>query len=237
MNYRIRALKNGECDVRDYITFQDGGEETSLYNLYIWLIEGGEAPMIVETGVSDVEGFSRGTAQYIPGGVRQRPEERTLPLLASAGVRPEDVSHVFITHFHGDHYDSFHVFGNAKMVANRDGFPGAQRLAPQVAEALKDAERLVLVGEEEALPGIRTFHIGVHSPCSQGIAVDTALGRVVLPGDLVYKYENIEDARPQGWSDVNAWRAAADKIRQMGDIIIPAHDPAVLERWPGGVIG
>ena len=49
MNYRIRALKNGECDVRDYITFQDGGEETSLYNLYIWLIEGGEAPMIVET--------------------------------------------------------------------------------------------------------------------------------------------------------------------------------------------
>lgn len=234
--YRIRALKNGECDVRDYITFHDGGEETSLYYLYIWLIEGGDAPMVVETGVTDVEGFSRGTAKYIPGGVRQKPEEQTLPLLASAGVRAEDVSHVFITHFHGDHYDSFHLFPNARMVANREGFPRSG-LAPRVAEALKDKSRLVLVGDEEVLPGIRTFHLGVHSACSQAIAVDTACGRVVLTGDLVYKYANIEDDHPQGWTDVAAWREAASKIRAIADIIVPAHDPEVLERWPGGVIG
>ena len=32
-----------------------------------------------------VESFNRGTAQYIPGGVRQTPGERTPQLLASGG--------------------------------------------------------------------------------------------------------------------------------------------------------
>lgn len=240
MKYRIRALKNGHCMVRDYITFHDGGEETRVYNLYIWLIEGGPAPMIVETGVTNIEGFNQGVQKYIPSGVIQKPEEATVPLLASAGVKPEDVSHVFITHFHGDHYDSFHLFPNAKMVANRHGFEQARGgLEKNVAQALEQRgdEALLLVEDEEVMPGIRTFHLGVHSECSQGITVDTAAGRVVLPGDLVYTYDNLEGDRPPGWTDVARWRPAMEKIRQMGDIIVPGHDPLVLERWPGGVIG
>jgi hypothetical protein len=27
------------------------------------------------------------------------------------------------------------------------------------------------------------------------------------------------------------------KIRMLADIVLPAHDPLTLERWPGGVIG
>jgi|DewCreStandDraft_4_1066084.scaffolds.fasta_scaffold00676_16 glyoxylase-like metal-dependent hydrolase (beta-lactamase superfamily II) len=239
MTYRIRALKNGECHVRDYITFHDGGEQTSLFYLYVWLIEGGPAPMLVETGVSDVEGFNRGVEAYIPGGVRQRPEERTLALLASAGVSPEQVSHIFITHFHGDHYDSFGLFPNAAMVASRQGFPGVDALAGDVAEALRQrgGDALMLVEDGEVLPGIHAFHLGVHSPCSMGLAVPTNAGVAVLPGDLIYKYENLETPRPPGWTDVNEWWKALDKIRAMGDFVLPAHDPEVLSRWPGGVIG
>lgn len=239
MTYRIRALKNGECHVRDYITFHDGGEQTSLFYLYVWLIEGGSSPMLVETGVSDVEGFNRGVEAYIPGGVRQRPEERTLALLASAGVSPEQVSHVFITHFHGDHYDSFGLFPNAVMVASRPGFPGLDALAGDVAEALRrrGGDALMLVEDGEILPGIHAFHLGVHSPCSMGLAVQTNAGVAVLPGDLIYKYENLETPRPPGWTDVNAWWKALEKIRTMGDFVLPAHDPEVLSRWPGGVIG
>ncbi len=239
MTYRIRALKNGECDVRDYITFHDGGEETSLFFLYVWLIEGGASPMLVETGVSDVEGFSRGVEAYIPGGVRQRPEERTVPLLESAGVRPEDVSHVFVTHFHGDHYDSFPLFPRAVLVAGRKGFPGVDALAPGVAAALRQRgdEALMLVEDGEVMPGIRAFHLGAHSPCSTGLSIDTKAGRVVLPGDLIYKYENLEGPRPPGWTDTGEWSRALEKIRTQGDVVVPAHDPLVLERWPGGVIG
>ncbi|MCC6484763.1 MAG: MBL fold metallo-hydrolase [Armatimonadetes bacterium] len=240
MTYRIRALKNGECQVRDYITYHDGGEETSLYYLYLWLIEGGPSPMVVETGVTDIEGFNRGVDSYIPGGVTQKPEEHTVAALRAVGVEPEDVSHVFITHFHGDHYDSFHLFPNATMVANREGFLKARPGFPaRVAEALerRGEKGALLVGDEDVMPGIRCFHLGVHSECSQGIAVDTSLGRAVLTGDVVYKFRNLEEDYAPGWTDVEAWKIAAARIRREGDFFVPAHDPLVLERWPGGIIG
>ncbi len=79
MRYRVRALKRGECDVRDYITFRDGGEAARLYYLCIWLLEGGPQPVVVDTGLDDVAAFNAGVESYIPGGVRQRPEERTVP--------------------------------------------------------------------------------------------------------------------------------------------------------------
>jgi hypothetical protein len=27
------------------------------------------------------------------------------------------------------------------------------------------------------------------------------------------------------------------RIRALADIVVPAHDPLTLERWPGGIIG
>lgn len=240
MNYQIHALKNGECQVRDYITFHDGGEETRTFFLYLWLITGGPAPMLVETGVSDVSGFNSGVEKYIPGGVIQKESEQTLNLLRSAGVSPQDVSHVFITHFHGDHYDSFHLFPIALLVANRDGYDGVKdRLAPPVAEAIKrrGLDCLRLAEDGEVLPGISTFHLGVHSDCSQGISVQTRLGKVVLPGDLIYTYRNLEEEYPPGWTDIEAWRVALGKLKSKGDIVLPAHDPEILDRWPGGVVG
>jgi len=65
MNYTIRIIKNGECDVRDYITYTNGGEETSLFYMYISVIEGGAKPMLVDTGPRDVEAFNKGVAKYI----------------------------------------------------------------------------------------------------------------------------------------------------------------------------
>lgn len=240
MNYQIHALKNGQCQVRDYITFHDGGEETRTYFLYVWLITGGPSPVLVETGVTDVEGFNAGVEKYIPGGVIQKESEQTVNLFRSAGVSPQDISHVFVTHFHGDHYDSFHLFPNAVLVANREGFNVVRdRLAPSVAKTIRrrGPECLRLVGDEEVLPGITTFHLGVHSDCSQGISVQTRLGRVILPGDLIYTYRNLEEEYAPGWTDVDAWRSALAKLKTKGDIILPAHDPEVLQRWPGGVLG
>ena len=36
---------------------------------------------------------------------------------------------------------------------------------------------------------------------------------------------------------VGACREAMAKIRSLADIVLPAHDPLTLERWPGGIIG
>ncbi len=241
--YTIRAIKVGECQVRDYITFQDSNsQETSTYFLYIWVIEGGQRPILVETGPKYPEEFSKSTAQYIPGGVKQLPEERTVEALKRRGIDPANVSHVIATHLHPDHYDYFDAFPNARFVVNRreyeENSTPRDRIAPDVRKALAARpEALQLVEDEEIVPGVRVLPLGCHTSGSQGVLVRTHVGPVVLTGDVVYKYENVERDRPARTPDEGACRRAMDKIRSLADIVLPGHDPLTLERWPGGIIG
>jgi glyoxylase-like metal-dependent hydrolase (beta-lactamase superfamily II) len=245
--YTIRAIKVGECQVRDYISFQDSdSQETSTFYLYIWVIQGGSRPILVETGPKYPEQFSRGTAQYIPGGVKQLPEERTLAALQRHGIDPAQVSHVIATHLHADHYDYFDAFPNARFVVNRREYEensgqysgGKDRLAADVRKALiARPDALQLVGDQEVVPGVRVVPLGGHTPGSQGVLVRTHLGPAILTGDVVYKYENLERDRPTRSPDEAACRQAMAKVRSLADIVLPAHDPLTLERWPGGVIG
>jgi len=238
--YTIRAIKVGQCEVRDYITFQDTNRrETSTYFLYVWAIEGGAKPILVDTGPKYPEEFSRGTAEYIPGGVKQLAEERTPAALKRHGIDPSAVSHVIATHLHADHYDSFDAFPNARLVVNHREYDESKgRLARDVKQALAARPgALQLVDDEEIVPGVRVFALGCHSPGSQGVLVETYLGPAVIAGDVVYKYENIERDRPARSPDPRACREAMTKIRGLADIVLPGHDPLVLERWPGGIIG
>jgi glyoxylase-like metal-dependent hydrolase (beta-lactamase superfamily II) len=59
----------------------------------------------------------------------------------------------------------------------------------------------------------------------------------VLAGDVAYKYRNLEESIPIGWADPDEWMLAADRLRAAGDFVLPGHDPDVLIRYPGGVIG
>jgi glyoxylase-like metal-dependent hydrolase (beta-lactamase superfamily II) len=238
----IQAISTGHCDVRDYITFEDEWTETTRrFELWIWLILGGNRPVLVDTGPNDVAGFNRATSKYIPGGIRQLPEERTVEALQQHGVRPDDVSHVIVTHLHGDHYDAFVRFPRARLVVNRREFTGAlEGIAPAVMQSLaaRWPESLQLVDDDAMiLPGIRTFVLGCHSEGSQAVAVTTSEGTAVITGDVVYLYDNIEQDRPINSGNPDACRAAMARIREEADIVLPAHDPLVAERHPGGMVG
>ena len=238
--YSIRAIKVGECQVRDYITFQDSdSRQTSTFYLYVWVIEGGPKPIVVDTGPKYPDEFSKGTAQYIPGGVKQLPQERTPEALKRHGIDPAEVSHVIVTHMHPDHYDYFDAFPNAQFVVNRREYEeNKSRIAPDVKTALTERpQALQLVEDDGVLSGVRVFPLGCHSPGSQGVLVRTYMGPAILTGDVVYKYENIEKDRPINSPDEKSCRAAMGKIRSMADIVLPAHDPLTVERWPGGIIG
>ena len=243
MKYTVRAIKVGQCEVRDYITFQDSdSEKTSTFYLYIWVIQGGPKPIVIETGPKYPEEFSRTTEKYIPGGVRQLPEERTIEALRRHGIDPAEVSHVIATHLHADHYDYFDAFPNARFVVNKQEYKdmtdGRDRLAPDVRKALDDRpDALMLVEDQEIVPGVRVVQLGCHTPGSQGVLVRTWMGPVLITGDVVYKYENIEKDRPTRSPDPAICSEAMGRIRSLADIILPAHDPLTLQRWPNGVIG
>lgn len=173
MRYSLTPLKNGECQVRNYIAFHGCDDEsTSTFYLYIWLIEGGDS--------SGERGENAGS----PPIGRDR----------SRGCLPR-----IITHLHPDHYEYFDLFVNAQMVVNRRGFlEGLLGVRRNVMQALAHRwpESIRLVEDEEVLPGIRTLWLGCHSPCSQAIIVDTKEGRVALCGDVAYTSRNIEENIP-----------------------------------------
>jgi len=145
--------------------------------------------------------------------------------------------------FHGGNraetYDYFDAFPNARLVVNRREYEdGKGRLNRDVKRALAARPgALHLVEDEELALGVRVFPLGCHTPGSQGVLVHTHVGPVVLTGDVVYKYQNIEKDRPTRSPDPRACREAMAKVRRLADIVLPAHDPLTLVRWPDGVIG
>ncbi|MHC4461359.1 MAG: N-acyl homoserine lactonase family protein [Planctomycetota bacterium] len=247
IKYTIRAIKVGQCEVRDYITFQDtNSEQTSTYYLYIWVIEGGPKPIVVDTGPKYPDEFSKSTARYIPGGIKQLLEERTVKALKQHGIETADVSYVIVTHLHPDHYDYFDAFPNARFVVNRREYEektgqnrgGRDRLAADVRKALDSRPNaLQLVDDKEIVPGVQVFPLGCHTQGSQGVLVRTWMGPVVITGDVVYKYENIEKDRPTRSPDERICREAMAQIRSLADIVLPAHDSLTLKRWQDGIIG
>jgi glyoxylase-like metal-dependent hydrolase (beta-lactamase superfamily II) len=154
-----------------------------------------------------------------------------------------------ITHFHYDHCSNLELYPYAQVILHEKSHylahhpPGGGRSwAPAgFLEQLDDIAsegRLHLVSDEEVLPGIRTMWIGGHTPCDTCILVETAKGVVAIPGDTVMDYRTIEEDIPAGLhSNLQECIDAITKIKKHSDIVLPSHDPGVLDRWPGGIVG
>jgi glyoxylase-like metal-dependent hydrolase (beta-lactamase superfamily II) len=125
------------------------------------------------------------------------------------------------------------------LVVNRREYEaGRAKIAADVKKALANRPgALQLVEEAEITPGVRVLPLGCHTPGSQAVLVETHMGPAVITGDVVYKYENLEKSRPIRSPDPRACREAMATIRRLADIVLPAHDPETLDRWPQGIIG
>ena len=83
---------------------------------------------------------------------------------------------------------------------------------------------------------LRTWHSGVHHRSSLVVEVDTA-GGVVAISDSFFVYENIEGGIPLGLNEsFEEMLATNARVLRTASHIVPLYDPAVFERYPGGVI-
>jgi len=218
---------------------------------YFWLIRGEGRTILVDTGIRDVDECNAASAPPpTPQSVWvQTAAEKPLVQLRAAGVEPEQVDAVILTHLHYDHASNVHLFPNATVYVNRRGWlyamDPAHKLHPlmfprdTLAYLAGEAwERLHLCDdEEEILPGIGVFWVGAHTECSQAVRIETNLGRVVLAGDVVMYQENLSLGHPPGLiKDLDQAHEALRRCLQAGDLVLPGHDPRLLERYPNGVI-
>ena len=125
--------------------------------------------------------------------------------LAAAGIAPDDVSVVIITHFHPDH-----IFGLMEKETNAPVFTKAEIIVPEVEykywtdpatlaslpEARKGLAKRIQAtfpnwknitrvdGEKEVLPGIRALPAFGHTPGHTGFHISSGSDQLYLLGDI-----------------------------------------------------
>jgi hypothetical protein len=94
----------------------------------------------------------------------------------------------------------------------------------------------LLEDEDTVLPGIKTFFAGVHHRSSMAVCIETSRGTAVY-SDSFFKFRNVEENIPVGYVE-NLEEAfhTYERVRKQAKLVIPAFDPEIFERFPGGVV-
>ena len=181
----------------------------SLQNFAIDL---GDEVILVDTGISDEFSQSRkaGVPLYMGERIASYAEA-----VASAGVDPEKVTKILVTHKHADHTDQFKFFPNAKIY-----------LSPEEADAMKlDGENIVRCpfsdgayhefGRSQAIaPGVRYVFAPGHTK-GNCIAIAESEGLFyMMHGDVTYCDVALKANKLSViFEDKDAARDTLDKVR------------------------
>jgi glyoxylase-like metal-dependent hydrolase (beta-lactamase superfamily II) len=242
--YEVFAIRYGTIPQFPVSALIQGAEASRKADIamMVWLIRGEGRNVLVDSGFYRPKFFKD---WKVVGFVR--PDEA----VRRAGVAPDAVTDVILTHAHWDHAGGADLFPKARIWMQRDEYvyytaEAWQKdgrhggIEPEDMAALLEANtagRLELVdGEREILPGIRVHTGGRHTYASQYVSVTAKPGTVVLASDNMYLYENLDKHLPVAQTfDAASNLAAQDRMKTMATeprLIVPGHDPAVMTRFP-----
>jgi glyoxylase-like metal-dependent hydrolase (beta-lactamase superfamily II) len=238
IRYAHRDAKRGE----HFYGSIDNPDAAMPISYFVWLVVGDAGAVVVDTGFTAESAERRGRTYLMS------PAEGVRAL----GADPETVETVVLTHLHYDHAGTASSFTAATFVlqdsemafwtgrhAARVGMPHRVVEPDDVTYLCGEnfAGRVRWVdGDEELFPGLSVHRVGGHTAGMQIVRVATAAGPVVLASDATHFYENLHSDHPYAIVDsLPAMHAAFDRMRSMVDdpaLIVPGHDPMVLERFP-----
>src|SRR5579883_3388825 len=196
--FAVRYATIPDFAVSQLVAGAEAGRKLDIA-MMVWLIRGGGRTVLFDSGFYREQFFKQWhVADFM------KPSEA----VRRAGVAPEDVTDVIISHMHWDHADGMDLFPKAKVWLQKDEleYDAGSAWQSRRTHGGIDAEDVLTAGKlntegrfglidgdaREFLPGITAYTGGKHTYASQFIAVKTAVGAVVLASDNVYLYENLE---------------------------------------------
>jgi glyoxylase-like metal-dependent hydrolase (beta-lactamase superfamily II) len=198
-------------------------------------------------GGGQVQAFNRNSV-FVSG--------KLLPNLRAAGIEPEDIETILVSHFHPDH-----IFGLLEAKTNKPVFPNAEIIVPaaeykwwtdsSLIGRLPAARRplakriqsvipnwksvLPVAGEDEVVPGIRFVSAPGHTAGHTAFHLSSGNEQLLISADTVY-LPALVAAHPdwQGAYDQDGAKATETRRKLMDRVIADkmlvcgAHFP-----WPG----
>lgn len=245
-DYSIEAIRYGTIAGFPVASLVMGAprDEKADIAMVVWLIRGGGRNILFDTGFHREAWLKQfPTADYL------RPDEA----VRLAGVGPEDVTDIVVSHAHWDHMGGIDLFPKATVWIQKWEFayytgdawqPGGKHggIDPedvQVLVQLNTQGRLRLVdGDDiEVLPGIRAYTGARHTFASQYIRVDGD-PPFVLASDNCYLYRNLAERKASAtFSEADRPANLKNQERMIGlagsaDRVVPGHDPRQFEKFP-----
>ena len=244
--YSIRAIRYATAPDFPLSEMVIGGPKDQKIDvaMVIWLIRGGGHTILFDSGYHR-DTFLKDFAMkdYL------RPDEA----VKTAGVQPDAVTDIVISHAHWDHLGGIDLFPKAivwiqkeeyryyttdawQAGGNHDGIdPGDIKELSQLNT--EGRVRLVDGDNVEIFPGIRAYTGSRHTYASQYLRVD-GNPPFVLASDNCYLYLNLSTHLPSAtFSDADHPANIAQQARMISlagspDRVVPGHDPLQFQKFP-----
>ncbi len=210
----------------------------------IWLIRGGGRNILFDSGFHRERWFKEWTiSDYLS------PDQA----VRLAGVKPEEVTDVVISHAHWDHMGGIDLFPHAVVWIQQEEFryytgpawqPGGDHdvIDPDDVQQLVKLNtegrlRLIDGDDVQIIPGIRVYTGGRHTYASQYLRV-AGSPPFVLASDNVYLYRNLWEHKPSATfseADYPANIKSQERMVQLAGSaqrIIPGHDALQFQKFP-----
>jgi len=210
----------------------------------VWLIRGGGRNILFDSGFHRERWFKEWTINdYLA------PDQA----VRLAGVKPEEVTDVVISHAHWDHMGGIDLFPKATIWIQKEEYryytgPAWQPGGDHDGIDPDDVVQLVKLNTEgrihlvdgddvEIFPGIRAYTGGRHTYASQYICV-AGKPPFVLASDNVYLYRNLTEHKPSATFTEADYPANIKSQERMialagaADRVIPGHDALQFQKFP-----